>query len=167
MTLPTGKAGGFSVQRPQPAPARSYMVSTSVRFRCVPPYHRYPPAGAALHARCSLRHLHPGHGQCRRRGKPTLARTNPLCRAIERRKRSIADWMERSTVTSCFPYHPALYSNCRRNSPQEASEIDRATLILASSRRLLPFDFRDSCRWSLASFFWLGAYGWGIPYHRR
>lgn len=27
--------------------------------------------------------------------------------------------------------------------------------ILAFSRRLLPFDFRDNCRWSLASFFWL------------
>ena len=30
LTLPTDKAGGFSVQPPQPAPARSYTVSTSV-----------------------------------------------------------------------------------------------------------------------------------------
>ena len=30
LTLPTAKAGGFSVRRPQPAPARSYMISPSV-----------------------------------------------------------------------------------------------------------------------------------------
>ena len=30
LTLPTAKAGGFSVQPPQPAPARSYTVSPSV-----------------------------------------------------------------------------------------------------------------------------------------
>jgi hypothetical protein len=30
LTLPTDKSGGFSVQPPQPAPARSYTVSPSV-----------------------------------------------------------------------------------------------------------------------------------------
>ena len=30
LTLPTAKAGGFSAQPPQPAPARSYTVSPSV-----------------------------------------------------------------------------------------------------------------------------------------
>ena len=30
LTLPTAKAGGFLVRRPQPAPARSYTVSPSV-----------------------------------------------------------------------------------------------------------------------------------------
>lgn len=40
-------------------------------------------------------------------------------------------WLEgknRSTATTCFPYHAALYSNCRRNSPQLASEIAFASL---------------------------------------
>ena len=38
----------------------------------------------------------------------------------------MGDGKKRSTVTTCFPYHCALYSNCRRNSPQLASEMDFA-----------------------------------------
>ena len=36
LTLPTAKAGGFLVQRPQPARARSYMVSPGVLVRACP-----------------------------------------------------------------------------------------------------------------------------------
>ena len=38
LTLPTDKSGGFSAQPPQPAPARAYTMSPSVRFGRVPPY---------------------------------------------------------------------------------------------------------------------------------
>ena len=33
---------------------------------------------------------------------------------------------KRSIMTTCFPYHAALYFNCLRNSLQEASEMDLA-----------------------------------------
>ena len=41
LTLPTAKAGGFSVLRSLPFKERSYAISLSVRFRRVPPYRLY------------------------------------------------------------------------------------------------------------------------------
>lgn len=57
LTLLIPKGRGFSAQRPLPA-SRSYMVSPSVGFGRVPPYHvcKSTPTGADLRSVCSLRH---------------------------------------------------------------------------------------------------------------
>lgn len=98
LTLPTAKAGGFSVQPPQPAQARSYTVSPSVSVRACPalPYILVTPTGAVLRSKYFLRRSHLCRGQHRTLGKSTLAQTGLLFLTTECRKRSKAGWTERS-----------------------------------------------------------------------
>ena len=168
MTLPTAKAGGFLVQRPQPSATEETKGITqspqACRFGRVPPYHgKFNYADKPIVLRPSARMFcaalmsrswnvpHCGQVQNRMLRSLTSLLQHP------QQPQVWLDGKNLSITTSSFPYQSALQVSCRRISPHEVSAIWSASLWL----RIMFFP--DCGFWTKAENTHSGLYGKTVP----